>query len=210
MQRWTVLFVIASAALLGSLSIAKAQEPSPEDVIAKFATLSRSEIETMGYVESTPCIDASTLTSLPTAEAGIPASAAVGIHFVNAALIDATLDPLHPESIQLGPRGDVWNVEYVIPAHGGPPEFLGQILSYVEGADVDVLHLWLLDNPLGQFAEFNPSVTCAVPTLPPTEGSGGVGPAARENSRPWWPLALAGSAAIVILLTAQAIWRRLR
>jgi hypothetical protein len=143
--------------------------PSTDEVKAMFAGLTQSEIEAMGYALESPCIDASEVPPPVLSQFGIPATAGMGIHFINFALVDSALNPFQPEAIQLGPDGTVWNVEYL---STGPGEMLGQTLPFVEEIELHALHLWMVDNPMGQFFDFNPAVSCAAVQAPATGSAG--------------------------------------
>ena len=103
---------------------------------------------------------------------------AMGYHFINGSLLDATLDPLKPEVLVYAPdrHGKLHLValEYVtfqgpwMDAHGSDmPTLFGQMFMatgdpnrYAIPAFFS-LHLWLWkDNPSGLFAPFNPAVSC--------------------------------------------------
>ncbi len=103
---------------------------------------------------------------------------AMGYHFINGSLLDATVDPLKPEALVYAPdrHGKLHLValEYVtfqgpwMDAHGSAmPTLFGQMfMSTGEPNRYQIpaffsLHLWLWqDNPAGLFAPFNPSVSC--------------------------------------------------
>ena len=138
-------------------------EPTVDDVKAAFEGLTRSDVEDMGYVVDDQCVTA--------ADAGAPAElGAMGFHGVNEALIDDQLDPLEPEAVVLDADGNVVAVEYLAPANSGLSLF-GEDLVFVPPLNLDALHLWLIENPNGQFADFNPNVTC--PAALPETGVGG-------------------------------------
>ena len=195
MRKGTVSLVAAGVTVIALVTAVQAQDYPIDDVKAKFGGLSQSEIEAMGYAQQGPCVDASELPPPVLSQLGIPATAAMGIHFINVALIDTTLDPLEPESIQLGPDGTVWNVEYITPSQADPLEILGQKLSYVEATDSDALHLWLVDSPAGQFVDFNAAVTCAV--QPPSTGSAGLAAAGTGAGTAEWLVALGALVAVL-------------
>lgn len=162
MRKLVVVVAVAALAALVATSMANAQEVTLEDVEAAFIDLTRAEIEAMGYVVVELCISAETV--------GEPAElGGHGRHAINAALIDTTLDPLEPEMILLDPEDNVViAVEYVTPPQEEPLTVLGQQLTYVEIADWDHLHVWFLENPSGQFADFNPNViSCPAGTEAP-------------------------------------------
>ena len=171
------VFVVVTAAvltlLIGAAVALGQEEVTVDDVRTEFANVTQADVEAMGYVEETPCIDASELPAAALGQLNIPATAGMGVHFINEALIDTTLDPLEPEAIQFGPNGEIWNVEYLTPPQEEPLEILGQQLSFVEEVDLDALHLWVVDNPNGQFADFNPDVNCAAVEAIAATGSGG-------------------------------------
>ena len=160
MNKLILLAVGAMLAVLIGGSIALGQEATVDDVRAQFANITQAEVEAMGYVEETPCIDASELPASVLEQLNISSTAGMGIHFIYEALIDKTLDPLEPEAIQFGPNGEIWNVEYLTPPQEELLSLLGQTLTFVEEVELDALHLWVIDNPNGQFADFNPAVSC--------------------------------------------------
>ena len=93
---------------------------------------------------------------------------AMGYHYVNTALLDATLDVNAPEAVlyEPGPHGQLRlvGVEYVIPGSAWtspePPELLGRQLT-LNAFGLWALHAWIWkDNPSGIFADWNPKVSC--------------------------------------------------
>lgn len=167
-KRLVVLIVAAVLAILigGSIAFAQEDEATPEDVEAAIADLTRAEIEAMGYVVDEECITAETV--------GAPAElGAMGFHAINEALIDDTLDPLEPEIILLDAEDNVIAVEYATPPQDEPLSVLGQQLAFVEGPDIDALHLWFMDNPAGQFADFNTNASCPEVVSIAATGTGG-------------------------------------
>ncbi len=138
----------------------EATTTSADDVRAQFQGLTIAEAEELGYALLTPCVDASEVPPEALTELGIPASAGQGIHYLNEGLLDTTLTASEPEAIMFGPDGDIWGVEYLTPPQAEPLSVLGQTLEYTPAVDLDTLHLWVIDNPAGQFADFNRNVTC--------------------------------------------------
>lgn len=118
-----------------------------------------------GYAPAGPCV-------------GSPAGA-MGIHYVNNALVDGTVDPRHPEALLYLPTAsggrELLGAEFVVAAdawdgaHTTPPTFAGQTFDDHRApaarhglpfAHYD-LHAWVWKtNPSGMFAPFNPSVAC--------------------------------------------------
>lgn len=178
MRKLVVVVAVAALAALVATSMANAQEVTLEDVEAAFIDLTRAEFEAMGYFGGGLCISAETV--------GEPAElGGHGTHAINAPLIDTTLDPLEPEAILLDLEDNVIGLQYLTPPQEEPLTVLGQQLTYVDIADWDSLHVWFLENPSGQFADFNPNFSCPAGTeapevmAAPATGTGGY---TRSNS----------------------------
>ena len=168
MKKLGILIVAAALATLigGSIALAQEDEATPEDVEAAFADLTLADIEAMGYVIDEECITAETV--------GAPAElGAMGFHAINEDLVDETLDPLAPEVILLDPDDNVIAVEYLTPPQDEPLSVLGQQLTFIDGVNHDGLHLWFLENPAGQFADFNTNASCPVVVSIASTGTGG-------------------------------------
>jgi hypothetical protein len=106
-----------------------------------------------------------------------PNGGAMGVHFVNGALVDGTLDPEEPEALIYefkNGRARLVGVEFITPAAAWnaahpdeAPVLDGQLLQF-NGAPnryrIDAfyeLHVWAWrDNPTGTFADWNPEVSC--------------------------------------------------
>ena len=105
-------------------------------------------------------------------------SGAMGFHFINGGLLDANVDPTHPEVLVYAPdkhgKLKLVALEFVVfqdawkAAHGDTmPELFGQMFmatGFPNRFDIPAfysLHVWLYeDNPAGMFAPFNPNVSC--------------------------------------------------
>jgi hypothetical protein len=92
----------------------------------------------------------------------------MGYHYVNTALLDASLDVSQPEAVMYEPGSNgqlrLVGLEYVIPAaawtSSEPPELLGQQLT-LNGFGLWALHVWIWkNNPSGIYADWNPTVAC--------------------------------------------------
>ena len=92
-----------------------------------------------------------------------------GFHWMNPALVDATVDPMQPELVMYEPQADgtmrLIGVDYVIPfdqwTAAEPPTLLGQPLLRNEPLSVWAIHIWTeRDNPSGVFAPWNPNASC--------------------------------------------------
>ncbi|HET7795526.1 MAG TPA: hypothetical protein VFL64_19220 [Rhizobacter sp.] len=107
-----------------------------------------------------------------------PGQGGMGIHYLNASLLDAKLDPLRPEMLvyrknQHG-KHELVALEYVVFApvwdalHPQPPVLFGHPFHLVRtpnryGTSMPLyeLHVWLWEhNPNGLFNDWNPSVSC--------------------------------------------------
>jgi hypothetical protein len=95
---------------------------------------------------------------------------AMGVHFGNSSLIDATADALHPEALIYEPGTDgqmsLVGVEFLVPytavpKTSAPPELFGQKFVQNDIFGVWALHVWThRSNPSGLFANWNPRVHC--------------------------------------------------
>ena len=137
----------------------EAQLAAAREAVAAFAD--RAQAEAAGYTQQ--------ITECMASEQG-----AQGLHFGKPELITdgAQLDALRPEALMYEPQPDgslrFVGFAYVIPRADWtapePPTFLGQPMTANEQLDVWALHVWLVDNPNGPFADWNPNVSC-----PPAE-----------------------------------------
>jgi hypothetical protein len=107
-----------------------------------------------------------------------PEQGAMGVHFVNPALVkDGLLDPEMPEALVYEPKdgglrlvaaefivfADSWHAHDV-----APPALFGQLLNYIAAPNrygnpnFYEIHVWAWkDNPFGVFVDWNPRVSCA-------------------------------------------------
>ena len=107
-----------------------------------------------------------------------PGQGGMGIHYLNAALLDAELDPLRPEMLVYRKtatgKHELVALEYVVFApvwdalHSQPPVLFAHPFHLVRtpnryGTAMPLyeLHVWLWEhNPNGLFNDWNPVVTC--------------------------------------------------
>jgi hypothetical protein len=198
MHRVAVVLVALGVALAFGTA-AQAQEVTADEVRASFAGLTVAQLEAAGYeAEAIVCIDAGVLPPGVAGLLGIPTTAGMGIHYVNGAFVDDTLDPMEPEAVMFGPDGTLWGVEYLTLPQAEPMELFGQQLSLTEAVGLDALHLWVIDNPGGQFTDFNADVSCGTVEVVDA-GSGGLlsASSARGGGALAWLLALGAGAALV-------------
>jgi hypothetical protein len=94
---------------------------------------------------------------------------AMGYHFNNKALKDATLDVEQPEVLVYEKRADgtlkLNGVEFLVPIAAWtktePPTIMGQNLKRADSLGIWYLHVWNWEySPSGLFADWNPRVKC--------------------------------------------------
>lgn len=121
---------------------------------AKFK--STEAAEAAGYKLATGCVEHQ------------PAGA-MGYHFNNGALFDATLDLVHPEVLVYEKMPDgtfqLNGVEFYVPKSAwksaDPPRIMGQNFQTAPSLDFWFLHVWVWKaDPSGLFAPWNPDVKC--------------------------------------------------
>src|SRR5688572_32195928 len=128
-------------------------------------TVERAERE--GYKRDAFCLDA--------ADFGHdPGLGAMGFHATNPSLLRGPIDAKRPQALMFDAHGQLLGVEYEIMADAARevPELFGRAFTKLPAhAGVAhehyALHLWFIFNPSGQFADFNPRLSC-----PPDSPSG--------------------------------------
>jgi len=124
------------------------------DATAPFKTTEAAEAA--GYKRVTDCVEHQ------------PAGA-MGYHFQNNALLDATLDLKHPEVLVYEKMPDgtfqLNGVEFLVPISAWkstePPRIMGQALTKADPIGLWFLHVWTWKpSPSGLFAPWNPDVKC--------------------------------------------------
>jgi hypothetical protein len=107
-----------------------------------------------------------------------PDAGAMGLHFVNGAIVaTGELDATRPQIVIYEPQPDgrlkLIGADYLLIAsvwdasHSGPPELMGQLFHYFESPNrfglpaFYTLHVWAWkDNPNGAFVNWHPNVSC--------------------------------------------------
>lgn len=102
---------------------------------------------------------------------------AMGYHWGNTALFDATVDLLEPETVMYEPQPGghlkLVGMEYIVPLEAWEaaghdlndptdvPKLLDHVFTRHSFLPIYKLHIWLWrDNPQGMFADWNPKVSC--------------------------------------------------
>ena len=142
---------------------AEAQEPTVEDVVALYGDWTADMAVANGYAADPFCIDGRV--------AGMAELGTMGFHYSNETLQAAPLDALAPPVLVIHPTdGTVGAAEYFGPPDMPRPSLFGQDFADPgpPGPPLYSLHVWLIPNPAGVFADFNPALPlCADATLPP-------------------------------------------
>jgi len=109
-----------------------------------------------------------------------PDSGAMGLHYVNGALVSSgVIDATRPQIVIYEPKPDgglkLIGADYLVLAEmwdahhpEGPPQLMGQLFHYFESPNrfglpaFYTLHVWAWkDNPNGAFVNWHPNVSCA-------------------------------------------------
>jgi hypothetical protein len=169
------LVFVASYALLATAalsSVASAQE-NPAAINSKLVQIVRSataqyqnvsNATAAGYGPFLGCVSGSD-------------HGAMGMHYVNGALLNGTLDPTKPQALIYEPSGgqlSLVGVEFIVDAatwfknNSSSPVLEGQTLLYVDAPNrynippFFELHVWAWrSNPMGSFMDWNDNVSCA-------------------------------------------------
>ena len=96
----------------------------------------------------------------------LPGVGGMGQHYVNTSLLDATVEANRPEALVYevdGNRLQLVAVEYIVPWSAWvsltPPQLYGRSFFRNDSLHLWALHAWIWrPNPLGMFANYNPSV----------------------------------------------------
>jgi hypothetical protein len=132
-------------------------------------TLERAAQE--GFVRDEFCLDAASL-NLP------PSRGAMGFHATDEARLRGPIDPERPQALMFDAEGRVLGIEYeiMVDAVPAPPLLFGRTFGKLPahpGVDHEhyALHVWFVENPGGQFDDFNPRISCPPGSTPPSPGS---------------------------------------
>lgn len=156
---------LLAAIALSTASIAAAGAASPQAGLAgvRQATAryhNPAAAIAAGYMATNECVE-------------VPGTGAMGYHYVNLGLLDATVDLRQPEVLLYAPSPSgprLVAVEWVVIDVDQPHPWLlgvpfdGPMPGHVPGMPVHYdLHAWIWQpNPNGLFAPFNPRLSCSV------------------------------------------------
>jgi hypothetical protein len=137
-----------------------------EQVKQRYGSYTVEQAAQEDYLLDAFCLDATAF--------GMPAAlGSMGFHATNDALLRGPIDPTRPQALMFDDQGTVLGVEYEVMVDAVPeaPQLFGQTFARLPGhAGVEhehyALHVWFIDNPAGEFADFNPLLTCPATSTP--------------------------------------------
>ncbi len=154
---------VVISSLIGTVVQARQSQQTVVDIVrAAIQQYGSPPDESSGYVAMFGCVSG-------------PQGGAMGVHYVNGALLDAEVEPTQPEALiyEPGTNGHMQLVgaEFIVPAavwsSAAPPKLLGQAFNFVgkpNRYNIDAfyeLHVWTgKANPDGAFADWHPHVSC--------------------------------------------------
>jgi hypothetical protein len=161
--RWcltTLLAVFAVACNHASASSPSVFSPKTAQVKQQYGAYTVERAAQEGYIRDEFCLDAAAF--------GLPANqGAMGFHATNEALLRGPIDASRPQALMFDAEGTILGVEYEVTtdAVSEAPELFGRTFARLPAHpgvahEHYALHLWFVDNPAGQFADFNPNVSC--------------------------------------------------
>jgi hypothetical protein len=158
MNRWLKRSLVAALLLTATLAMPEAQASAGQASVAD-ARNATAKFHDVGaathasYERALPCFDR-------------PGVGGMGQHYVNSGLFNNVVDVSQPEALVYevdGDRLELVAVEYIIPlddwTSSDPPSLLGHSFTRNDALGLWALHAWIWrPNPLGMFANYNPSV----------------------------------------------------
>lgn len=157
--RPSTLLVLVSV-ILTACSHASASSSETEQVKQQYGSYTLDRAAREGYVRDEFCLDAVAF--------GLPSSqGAMGFHATNEALLRGPIDANRPQALMFDAQGRILGVEYEVMADAvsEAPVLFGRTFASLPAHpgvahEHYALHLWFIDNPGGEFADFNPNVAC--------------------------------------------------
>ena len=137
----------------------------------RFAAYTLEDARRGGYEPDRFCLDA--------AGFGLaPALGAMGYHATDASMLRGPIAKDRPQAVMFDAQGRLIGVEYevLVEAVKEPPRLFGRTFTKLPshpGVSHEhyALHVWLVPNPNGRFADFNPSVSCPAGSAPGAPGA---------------------------------------
>jgi hypothetical protein len=160
------LIAIAAALLLSIAPLGAAAQVDPTAVQQRYADYTVDQAASEGFVLDPFCLDATSFDQ--PADLG-----AMGFHATDQRRTMGPIQADRPQAIIFDGDGNVVGVEYEVMADmvATPPQLFGHTFTRMgahPGMDHEhyALHLWIVDNPAGEFADFNPGLACPPGSLP--------------------------------------------
>jgi hypothetical protein len=165
MNRLTTTLLVIALALAATPALAQGQSELAEarQATAKFNKVSHAEAD--GYQ--------STLDLLGCFQN--PDQGGMGVHYLDATLLDDTVDAASPEALVYEMRDDgelrLVGLEYLVPQElvdpANPPQLFGQQFHPHGVLPFWILHTWIWrPNPSGMFSDYNPAVALCPEGVP--------------------------------------------
>jgi hypothetical protein len=165
MRRLIAAFSVVALALAATPAFAQGQSGLTEarQGTAKFHSVANAEAAGYG----------STLDLLGCFES--PAEGGMGLHYLNAGLLNAEVEPAAPEALVYEMREDgklkLVGLEYLVPEElvdpDNPPELFGHQFHPHGVLPFWILHVWIWrPNPSGMFSDYNPAVAMCPDDVP--------------------------------------------
>ncbi|RXZ42408.1 hypothetical protein ESO86_15925 [Agromyces binzhouensis] len=167
----TLVALVAAAPALPAQAAQPSDEPGRPDHASQAALVAQVRAGTARFHDVDVAIAEG---YLDTHECSASPAGAMGIHFINPALIapGAPVDPSRPPVLMYGPSAsgelELWGAEFFEPDVGQPTPMFGTVPfdGPMPGHDAEMpvhydLHVWTgKHNPAGLHAPFNPSLSC--------------------------------------------------
>ena len=172
MKNLSYLTLFLSAVLaLASFALGQQTQPQEQDTLVNIVRNATTQ-----YVDNVKAATAAGYSPVLGCVSGSD-HGAMGIHYVNASLLNGTIDATRPQALIYEPSSNgqyqLVGVEFIILATALPPnsapEVEGHLMNYIDapnryGIPVPFfeLHVWAWrGNPQGAFVDWNDHVTCA-------------------------------------------------
>jgi hypothetical protein len=160
------------ASIVTGCATRAASSPEVQRVREQYGAYTVERAAREGYVLDNFCLAAT--------DFGLPAQqGAMGFHATNESLLRGPIDANRPQALMFDAQGRILGVEYEVMADAvaGPPQLFGRMFAKLPahpGVEHEhyALHLWFIENPAGEFEDFNPKVVCPQTGATPARAPG--------------------------------------
>jgi hypothetical protein len=175
MRHLRLITVLALLAVAGCTSRSGGSAET-DAVKQRFSSYSIDRAQSEGFVPDSFCLASTDFGQ--SAQLG-----AMGYHATDESRLRGPIEVNRPQAIMFNADGKPIGVEYEVTTDSvsEPPQLFGQTFTKLPphaGVEHEhyALHFWFIDNPSGQFADFNPLVSCSgtapAPSGVPAPGHG--------------------------------------